>query len=127
MSGWSRHCIKVRLYLSHEEASLGVQQLALGSGVQQEGVAAEGEGPIQAKLMLRLVVCLPPCHIVVLNVQLLTARGRQGWLAGGGVVWRGVRLAQRRGTDEDDPWKRFGKGLGKRAGGKGAEAALRNV
>lgn len=78
--------MKVRLYLSHEEASLSVQQLALGSGVEQEGVAAEGEGPIQAKLVLRLVVCLPPCHIVVLNIQLLTARRSTRLTHGGGVV-----------------------------------------
>lgn len=69
--------MKLGLYLGHEEASLSVQQLALGSGVEQKGVAAEGERPIQAKLMLRLVVCLPPCHIVVLNIQLLTAKQMQ--------------------------------------------------
>lgn len=63
------------MHLGHEEASLGVQQLALGSGVEQEGVAAEGEGPIQAKLMLRLVMRLPPCHIMILYIQLLTAQG----------------------------------------------------
>ena len=62
------------LHLGHEEASLSVQQLALGSGVEQEGVAAEGEGPIQAELGLRLVMRLPPCHIMILHVQLLTAR-----------------------------------------------------
>lgn len=70
--------MKLRLYLGHEEASFSVQQLALGSGVEQEGVAAEGEGPIQAKLMLRLVMCLPPRHIVVLDIQLLTAKGMHG-------------------------------------------------
>ena len=52
-----------------------MQELALGSGVEQEGVAAEGEGPIQAKLMLWLVVRLPPRYIMVLNIQLLTAQG----------------------------------------------------
>ena len=50
-----------------------MQQLALGSGVEQEGVAAEGEGAVQPKLVLRLVVRLPPRHIVVLHIQLLTA------------------------------------------------------
>ena len=50
-----------------------MQQLALGSGVEQKRVAAEGEGPIQAKLVLRLVMRLPPCHVMVLHIQLLTA------------------------------------------------------
>ena len=59
--------------LGHEEACFSVQQLALGARVQQEGVAAEGEGPVQAKLVLGLVVGLPPSDIVVLHIQLLTA------------------------------------------------------
>ncbi len=59
--------------LSHEEACFSVQQLALGARVEQEGVAAEGEGPVQAKLVLGLVMGLPPGHIVVLHIQLLTA------------------------------------------------------
>jgi len=64
--------------LSHEEACFSVQQLALGARVEQEGVAAEGEGPVQAKLVLGLVVGLPPGHIVVLHIQLLTAsQGKQ--------------------------------------------------
>ena len=63
------------VYLCHEEASFSMQELALGSRVEQEGVAAEGEGPIQAKLMLWLVVRLPPRYIMVLNIQLLTAQG----------------------------------------------------
>lgn len=50
-----------------------MQELALGAGVEQEGVAAEGEGPIQTKLVLRLIMRLPPCHIVVLHIKLLTA------------------------------------------------------
>ena len=40
------------LYLRHEEAGFSVQQLALGSRIEQEGVTTEGEGPIQAKLVL---------------------------------------------------------------------------
>ncbi len=64
--------------LSHKEACFSVQQLALGARVEQEGVAAEGEGPVQAKLVLGLVVGLPPGHIVVLHIQLLTAsQGKQ--------------------------------------------------
>lgn len=59
--------------LCHEEACFSVQQLALGPRVEQEGVTAEGEGAIQAKLVLGLVMCLPPCHVVVLHIQLLTA------------------------------------------------------
>ena len=66
--------------LSHEEACFSVQQLALGARVEQEGVAAEGEGPVQAKLVLGLVMGLPPGHIVVLHIQLLTAG--QGKLCG---------------------------------------------
>lgn len=66
------------MYLGHQEAGLGMQQLALGSGVEQEGVAAEGEGPIQAKLMLGLVMRLPPRHVMVLDIQLLTVQGKQG-------------------------------------------------
>ena len=60
-------------HLCHEEARFCVQELALGAWVEQEGVTAEGEGAVQAKLMLRLVVSLPPGHVVILHIQLLTA------------------------------------------------------
>ena len=50
-----------------------MQELALGSRVEQERVTAEGERPIKAKLMLGLVMRLPPCHIMILNIKLLTA------------------------------------------------------
>ena len=50
-----------------------MQQLALGARVEQEGITAERERPVQAKLVLRLVMGLPPGYIVILNIQLLTA------------------------------------------------------
>ncbi len=59
--------------LGHEEAGLCVQKLALGPWVEQEGVTAEGERAIQAKLMLGLVMRLSPRHVVVLHIKLLTA------------------------------------------------------
>ena len=50
-----------------------MQQLGLGAGIKQEGVAAEGEGPICAKLVLGRVMRLAPGHVVVLHIQLLAA------------------------------------------------------
>ena len=62
-----------RRHLSHEEAGFCVQQLGLSPGAEQEGEAAEGERALRPKVVLGRVVCLPPCHIVVLNIQLLAA------------------------------------------------------
>lgn len=59
--------------LGHRDAGLNMQQLGLGAGVEEEGVGAEGEGAISAIGVVRLVMGLPPGHVVVLHVQLLTA------------------------------------------------------
>lgn len=60
-------------HLRHEAAGLCVQQLGLGARVQQEGEGAEGEGPVHGHAMIGRVVRLPPCHVVVLHIQLLAA------------------------------------------------------
>ena len=63
---------QLNAHLRHEAAGLGVQQLRLGARIQQEGEGAEGEGPIHGHAVVGGVVSLPPCHIVVLHIQLLT-------------------------------------------------------
>ena len=60
-------------HLRHEAAGLRMQQLGLGAGVEQEGEGAEGEGPIHRLAMVGGVMRLPPRHVVVLHIQLLTA------------------------------------------------------
>lgn len=72
-------------YLLHDVAGLCVQQLALGPGVEQEGVRAEGKGAVSAIVVLRLVMRLAPSHVVVLHVQLFTAQAMLHQLTSSGL------------------------------------------
>lgn len=68
--------MKVVACLGHECSGLCVQQFGLCTRAEQEGEAAKGEGAFGAKAMLRRVMCLSPCHIVILHIELLTATSR---------------------------------------------------
>ena len=62
-------CVGDRLV--HLDPGLGLQQLALGPGVEQERVRAEGEWPVAGRRVPWHVVRLPPCHVVIQDVELL--------------------------------------------------------
>ena len=70
---------QAQAHLGHEEPRLSVQQLALGAGAEQIGVAAKGKGAVRPKVVLWLVMRLAPGYVVVLHIQLLTAARTQLW------------------------------------------------
>jgi hypothetical protein len=59
--------------LCHKESCFCVKQLRLGPGTEQKREAAEGERALRPEVVLGRVVSLPPSHVVVLHIQLLTA------------------------------------------------------